>query len=365
MRHLIILLASFSAALFVTIALADDVTVRSKDKPYKGTIKSESSRGIEITGIKEPIPAEEIVDIIYDVNPVDVRINQYRPAQISEKDYNDPDPKKESKRKSNLADAIKKYTEAAPKVTEKTAKRHFEFKVAVLTARQALDDNSDLEPAIRRLTDFKAKHPNSWQITADLQLLGKLQTDSKQYKDAEETYMELAQADVPEDTKQESELMAAQVSIKAGKQQVALQKLQALAAKLPKNSKYQGRAKIAQAECLLALKKDAEAQGLLRQITKETKDKDLKAIAYNTLGMGYYNRDQLKEARWEFLWVDVVYNQDKAEHAKALYYLAKIFDKLDEKERAQECREALVSDRAFNGMEWQRQALKESPKTGN
>ncbi len=97
----------------------------------------------------------------------------------------------------------------------------------------------------------------------------------------------------------------------------------------------------------------------MQQVNKETTDKNLKASAYNALGVSYYSGEQLKEARWEFLWVDVVYNQDKAEHAKALYYLYKIFDKLDEKERAQECREAL-SDRAFTGLEWQRLLLKEA-----
>src|SRR5207253_11207811 len=211
MRRRVIVLASFTVALCVTIAIADDeVSVRSKDKPYKGTIKVESSRGIEITGLKGAIPAEDVVDIIYDVTPVEVRINLYRPAVLSEKDYNDPDPKKEANRKAKLSDALKKYAEASPKVKEKAAKRHPEYKLAVLTARQALDDNADLEPALKRLSDFKTRHANSWQITACLQLLGRLQMETKQYKDAEETYLELSQSDVPEDTRQEAELMAAE-----------------------------------------------------------------------------------------------------------------------------------------------------------
>ena len=97
---------------------------------------------------------------------------------------------------------------------------------------------------------------------------------------------------------------------------------------------------------------------MLRQVINEIGDKSLKAVAYNTLGQCYYDSDQLKEARWEFLWVDVVFNQDKSEHAKALYYLSKIFDQLNEPERAQDCRDALLQDRAFAGMEWQRLAQK-------
>ena len=96
---------------------------------------------MEIKGGKETVPAETILDILYEVTPVDVLINFYRPAIQREKDYNDPDPKKDAKRKANLDEAIKKYAEAYSKVNEKSAKRHIEYKLALLTARQALDNN--------------------------------------------------------------------------------------------------------------------------------------------------------------------------------------------------------------------------------
>ena len=95
---------------------------------------------------------------------------------------------------------------------------------------------------------------------------------------------------------------------------------------------------------------------MLNQILKEVTDKSLKAAAYNALGVTLYDAGQPKEARWDFLWVDVEYNQDKAEHAKALYYLAKIFEDLGESERAQECRQTLLNSRDFMGLEFQRLA---------
>ena len=56
-----------------------------------------------------------------------------------------------------------------------------------------------------------------------------------------------------------------------------------------------------------------------RDIIKDTNDKGLKAMAYNAMGKNLYEVGQLKEARWPFLWVDTIYNQDKEEHAKALF----------------------------------------------
>jgi hypothetical protein len=68
MRCRVLLLASLVMAVLVTPASAEDeVIVRSKEKPYKGVIKSESPRGVIVTGVKEPIPAEDVVDILYDV----------------------------------------------------------------------------------------------------------------------------------------------------------------------------------------------------------------------------------------------------------------------------------------------------------
>ena len=135
MRRYILPLSLFVFAAGVACVLADDeIIMRSKDKPYRGVIKGESVRGVEIKG-KEIIPAESIVDIVYEVTPVDMLINLYRPALQREKDYYDPDPKKDAKRKANLDEAIKKLAEAYPKINEKNAKRHIEYKLAVLSAR--------------------------------------------------------------------------------------------------------------------------------------------------------------------------------------------------------------------------------------
>ena len=89
------------------------------------------------------------------------------------------------------------------------------------------------------------------------------------------------------------------------------------------------------------------------EIIKDTTDKSVKATAHNALGLSYFEAAEFKEARWEFLWVDLVYNQDKSEHAKALYYLWLTFKELGEADRAQEYLDILLTDRNFAGMEYQ------------
>jgi tetratricopeptide (TPR) repeat protein len=355
MKRIAILMTVFVAA---GIASAqDEVYERGKEKPHKGAITKESAKGV---ALKDGtfIAAEKIEDVVYEVNPLKIRIATYRPAVTAEKES--LDPTKDAKRQANIAEAIKKYQESIAVVAEAPAKRHAEFKIAALFARQALEDGEPTEPAVEALKKFKAKHPDSWQLGATLQLLGKLQLDAKDYQGARDTYAELSQAPVPADVKQDAQLQVVQVKLKAGETAEAEQLLNKLIAALPKDSKHAQRARVVQAELLVANKKVDEGMKILRQVTKETADRNLKALAYNTLGACLFDRQDYKGARWEFLWVDVIYNQDKNEHAKALYYLSKIFAELGDAERAQECREILLHDRAFAGSDWRTRAQKET-----
>ncbi len=349
-------LSLFVGLLAAPAAWGQTIYLRSAEKPLKGLIKAESPQGIVVAGVKERISPEDIADVDYDIDPLSARIESYRPARKAEKDAEDP--ALEAKRRENLSLAIDKYeaTLKALKPGQALASRQLEFKIATLLAARAAEDGVSPDAAITRLKDFKTRHPKSWQISIVLRLLGDLLLAEKQYTEAEQTYKELALADVADAVREDAELRAARVSLRAGRYPEAQTKLQAILSKFPKGSPSAVRARIAEAECLSAAKKLDPARKLLTQILHETKDKGLKAAAYNALGESYVQAKMFKEARWDFLWVDVVYNQDKAEHAKALYYLWFIFDQLNEADRAAECREMLLNDRQFAGSEYQRLA---------
>lgn len=339
----------------------EEVIYRGKDKDesIKKAIKAESAQGIVLTGSKDPIPAEIIQDVFYEVEPLSIRLSDYRPALVAEKNANDPS--KEAKRQASLAEALQKYegTLKGLKPGQTAAQRHLEYKVAYLSGIQAQEGGGDPSQAITRLQQFTSKHTDSWQLASALKMLAGLQVAQKQFGEAKKSYKQLAAANVSESTKMEAELGAAQVGVRAGEFAAALKDLQALSARLPKDSPFATRALVAQAECLAASKQGDQARKILQDVIQKTKDRGLKAVAYNALGQSYFDAGQLKEARWEFLWVDVVYNQDRNEHAKALYYLMRVFKQLNEMERAQECRDILLSDRQFQGLEYQRLAREE------
>ncbi len=99
----------------------------------------------------------------------------------------------------------------------------------------------------------------------------------------------------------------------------------------------------------------------LQNLIKGAGDDDkLKAMAYNTLGDYYQQAKQPDEAFWDYLRVDVLFNQDREEHARALYNLWKLFASArSDPQRAQECLDRL-KDKAMDGTEYQARAIKET-----
>jgi tetratricopeptide (TPR) repeat protein len=339
-----------------------EVHIRDQKAPEKGTIKSELPRGLTLTGKKE-IPSEDITDVIYDPFPggIQAKISFYGPAQQSEKKSLDVNAK-EADRKAALSDALKKYEEAASKLTAadamaKSARRHLEYKIAMLKVRQVLEEGAAPEGAISDLKKFKTKNLLSWQIVRVLETLGRLQMGQKEYKGAEETFHDLAELDLSPEAKLDAQLLSVQAMIQDGRAELALKTVQAMPVK---EGPLAGRIKVAQAQCLIGLKQEdkvKQARDLLKEVLKDSPDRQIKAAAHNALGVMHFDKGEMKEARWEFLWVDVVYNQDREEHAKALYYLWKTFEALNVPERAQECRNALLGGQ-FAGMHYQHEAQK-------
>jgi hypothetical protein len=343
-------------------ALRADDEIILKSRKFFGIVKSENSLGITLEAKKEFIPAGEIVDIRYDKKQGDPSREFYFPARDKDGSLD-----KAKDRQSALLDAIRLYDETLKKIPKEAdqdmVRRNVEFRIAYLRGRLAVEFRTSPTTALTALKAYKDKHANSWQITQCLLKLAELQIVENKIADAEKTYAELSQANVAEEVKQEADMLAAQLGMKTGNYAQALTRLQAIAGKLPKNSPVAVRAMVAQAECLTLTKKTDDANKLLRQLLKDSSsaDKSLRAQVHNALGKNLYDQRQFKEARWEFLWVDVVYNQDKAEHAKSLYYLWHAFKELNENERAQECLETLLSE-SFAGQEFQRKAQSESKK---
>ncbi|MBM3992854.1 MAG: hypothetical protein FJ303_01660 [Planctomycetes bacterium] len=349
---------------------ADEVYIRGRDKVVAGTIVSEDAKSVVVNVVEDKkkkgtqtFPAIDVIEVISDAPSafgLTLANGPYKAGVAAEKEADTED---QAMRRKYLTLAIGKYDETLKgmkgKDTAKLAVRNLEYKIAMLYVKRVTDEvSSDL--AVKKLQEFVKAHRNSWQVHQAMPLIAKLQMDNKDFDQAAKTFEMMAEMEVlAPAVRQEAELRVVEVNVRAGNFKEANSKLDALQAKTPKNSPFASRLKLERAEVLIGFKKEAEAIPVLLEIIRDPGDRNVKARAHNALGDHYFKAQKFSEAMWEYLWVDAVYNQDKSQHARALYQLWKTFDQLNDGDRAQQCRESLISDRQFAGTEHQIKAVKE------
>ena len=136
-------------------------------------------------------------------------------------------------------------------------------------------------------------------------------------------------------------MRAVQVLIEAKDCAGAEKKLNTILKSVPKGDPLAARVQVYLAECLAVSGKLPQAVSLLEGMIALTTDKELKAVAYNGLGDCYRLNGRPRDALWPYLWVDVIYHQDREEHIKAMTQLAQLFKEQGDRLRAQQYRDKL------------------------
>lgn len=75
------------------------------------------------------------------------------------------------------------------------------------------------------------------------------------------------------------------------------------------------------------------AAAKIETLIAKSKDLAARGAGYSALGELFVRHGLWRDAMWAFLWVDVVYNQDRDEQVKAVHRLVQIFTVLKEKEK--------------------------------
>jgi tetratricopeptide (TPR) repeat protein len=292
-----------------------------KTDSINGVIQEESLEGISIKGPKgvTKIPAQDILDVDYlEYLPVGDR-PAARKAQTAEK-------------ANKYEEAIGLYQKLKP--ADKKAARHFEYRIAANLALQA-DSGGETKPAITALEKYMANHPDSWQMINVPKLLIPLQLHEKDVEGAQKTLKALDKAKIPDSLRQELNAMKSRSLMEAGKYDEAEKAL----ADLIKGTKDEAqvfRLRIQLADCMASNKQLPKAKAELQDIISKTNNPDMKAFALNTLGECCRKNGDNREAMWNFLYVDVLYNQNKEEHNRAIKNLAEVFEKLNDPKKAKQ-----------------------------
>ena len=295
-----------------------------------GTIRQEGIAGIKIQiagATTRDIAAARVVDVEYADLPGVLKI-EYGQIQTAE-NMNDH------------AKALDGYQAIVKKIPQGTkARRHVEFRIGMLQAERATDPTR-AGIARQALEQFVKDHPDSWQFPAAALTLARLQISAKDYDAAVRTLDGLAKLPgLAAEQKAEARMAAIDTLIQAGKGGEAASRIQtAMGGLQPSDPDYQ-RLQVLQ---LRTAKQSVDQQvKKLEEMIAKTEDPSLRALAYNTMGDCYADAGRNRDAMWSYLWVDVVYFQDRQEHLKAVDRLAKLFEKMNDPERAKTYREKLA-----------------------
>ena len=168
-----------------------------------------------------------------------------------------------------------------------------------------------------------------------------------------------ANPDAPPDVQLTANLQVARLLSRDNKNADAEQKLKSVAASMKADDPQRTYVQVSLAQTQVAQGNIKEAEAPLKAAVAGAGDDHLKALAYNALGDYYLQNKQPDEAFWQYLRVDAVYNQDREEHARALYNLWKLFESVrGDQQRSNECLQKL-EDKSLAGTDYQARALKE------
>lgn len=337
-----------------------------KEQEHRGKIEAESPAGITIKvkeakdDVVKKVAAGDVTQVIYGQTGVD-RLTYRGPFGKLDRATKETD---KARREKAFAEALEGFTKLEQQVGGvPNAKRYIQYKAAEVTALMAQDDPAKVEPAIKLLTEFKAVNGTAWQIVPALKTLARLQEESGKTDDARKTYEELADLpDIPPAVKQESGVLVGRLLLRGGKYADAERRLKALAstmtttdAQLPFVKAYLVQSRLGRGQ-LDGVPKE------LGDVIKSSGDARLRGVAHNLLGDYYLKKNQQDEAFWHYLRVDAMYNEDAEEHAKALFQLVTLFDKVKKDPlRGKECAARLLEPR-FAGTSYQRRVAAEGKK---
>ncbi len=299
----------------------------------------ESPAGVQLlTGKKGTISPVDVIRIDYgDVKGI-AKTDQY--AAIALEDGRDP-----GKAHTAYADLLKKLPPDAPDRT----RRYLTFRAAYWAGRAADAKTGDA---------FKAEAPKaadelaaaarlarkSWEVWPAARAAARLYTELGDHAKAAAVLGELAAVpELPRDLRYEARLAEAAAVLRGGQGAAADAMLDQLGRDrdFPATGPLRERLAVLRAAAQVAPGQAGAPLAKLEEAVAQAKDPAAKAVGANCLGDAYAAAGRTRDAMWAYLWADVVYNQDKDEQVYAVGKLVGVFEKLGDRDRAEQFRDRL------------------------
>ncbi|NBO91935.1 MAG: hypothetical protein EBV06_06435 [Planctomycetia bacterium] len=312
-----------------------------KEVDTYGKIEEESPAGIKIkvregkTDKTVTIPSSTIQRVYYftpEVGSID-----FNSGFVTEANWEKASGKKKAEL---LSTALTKYAAVERQLTGRgEARRFIQYRIAMLTVRAAKEDPAKTEEGIKLLKDYTATNRTSWQIVPALTTLATLLEEAGRVDEARAAYESLTTlSDVPPALVRQGQLFVGKLALRAGKWADAQKQLEKLASTLSGADPEKPFVEAYMAESKIGLGQLEGADKSLAEVLKVSSDAKLRGLVHNLLGDWNEKKGQLDDAFWHYLRVDALYNEEPEEHARALFRLADLYDKVKKDPiRARDC----------------------------
>jgi tetratricopeptide (TPR) repeat protein len=314
-----------------------------KNAEFVGAVVDESVNGVKVkplVGPERTFTVADIIDVMFDP-PTSYRI-PFVPIQNGESDLRTGT----GDQKAKMALLVKEYTNFLANFRDTKAvgfKREAQYRLAMLRAGLA-EKRDDQVEAIEQLKKFRKENSGGWQLIPVVRQETQLLMDVGKLDEAATVLDEASRVSgLSKELKRDLELSLIDMQIRAGKMTEVESRIDSALRSLPADDPLAPKLKVYQIGSQIAKTDIGKLAPELTAIIDKTQDASLKALAYNTLGDCYSAKGLKKDAMWAYLWVDVVYNQDKTEYAKAVERLSRVFKDLNDEPRAEKYREKLKS----------------------
>ena len=341
---LLSLFALFFSTSFVsaaTLSYFDDK--KSQIHEINGEVLSENPREIVFKTAKEEltISVNKIENIKYDHEPKEM---------VSVRNFD---------RQGRYEEALSELQRAASGIdlNDKHLAASLEFDIFRDMARLALIDPSRREAALKKYEEQSNTFSKSRHHYPSLELLGRLQLQAGDYDKAAETLGKLGSLDWP-GYKEKAQVYLAITELRKGRPADAVRIFDGVISSTGAGlvvDEQKRQARLGKADALISSGKPAEAEALCREVIDSIADGDesTSAEARNRLGDALLAQGKKKEAVLDgYLWVHALYPAQLTEHAKAVFYLAKLFKDIGYPGYSEQMTELLKS--SFGQTEWGR-----------
>lgn len=254
----------------------------------------------------------------------------------------------DAEKKGDTAKALTGYEELRkrPGLTDARTRQFLEFKRAILSAQLA-DAAAEAgwkdraTEAAGLLDAYLGQYQTGWELWPLARTYARLQLQLGQPAKAADMWARLTRMEVelPADLRVEAGLQEVDSLIRARDWSVAGTRAKAVAAG---TGPAKERATIYQIAAQTGTGTQAAGVKLIEDQLAKTKDPAVRATGYEMIGELYLAAKKPRDAMWAYLWVEVVYNQDRDEVAKAMIRLAEVFAEQGDEERAKTYREKLL-----------------------